>query len=441
MGLFNKKKVVEDPYNGGYRLIEHDFVGDEIAYKYPVENFYSGSVVFVKPGQQVLFVLDEHVELISREGRYVLDTKNVEPKFRFFIKKHENQDIFHCYLYFINKEKAITCYWGTPNPIPVDSEKYKSTLDVVANGSYTLIVDDAVELLKTTLGQVRYYTAEDIDEFIFNEVIQIIVSIISNALQNEGVVFSKLSSETFNLSKKITSMLQAEQVFERYGFKLKGPVAINTLKLTDADMKKVKEVDDELRQLELEKTKIVGYGEAESKAAYSKGHAENTLFYERGMAEAEIMKSKGAFYAQERAYDVLQAAAQNEGGGGGMLGGNMINSGISLGVGVGLGQGIGRAMGDVAQTSFTNVTQAASINNISCPQCGVLNENTSKFCKSCGSQLIKTNHCVSCQQEIPAESAFCPKCGAPQKAEKICPQCGEKNEASSAFCKKCGNKF
>ena len=56
MGLFNKKKVVEDPYNGGYRLIEHDFVGDEIAYKYPVENFYSGSVVFVKPGQQIILV-------------------------------------------------------------------------------------------------------------------------------------------------------------------------------------------------------------------------------------------------------------------------------------------------------------------------------------------------------------------------------------------------
>lgn len=441
MGLFNKKKEYEDSYNGGYRIIEYDFVGDEITYKYPVENFYSGSVVFVKPGQQVLFVLDEHIELISKEGRYVLDTKNVESKFRFFVRKNNNQDIFHCYVYFINKEKVITCYWGTPNSILVESEKYKSTLEVIANGSYTLVVNDAVELLKTTLGQVSLYTAEEIDEFIFNEVLQIIVTIISKTLQHEGIIFSKLSSETYNLSKIITNQLQSEQVFERYGFRLKGPVTINTLKLTDADLKKVKQTDDELRQLDLEKAKIVGYGEAESQANYAKGHIENKLLYERGMTEAEIMKTKGAFYTQERAYDVLQAAAENEGSNVGLLGNGIINSCIGLGAGVGIGQGIGKAMGEVAQTSFTNATQSASINNIICTKCGVANDNSSKFCKSCGNMLIKVNYCKSCQAEIPDGSSFCPKCGASQNSEKQCPNCGENNELSSVYCKKCGNKF
>lgn len=439
MGLFDKKnKSNETPNEGGYRIIEHDFYEDEVAYKYPVENFYSGSIVFVKPGQQVLFMLDEHVELLSREGRYVLDTKNVEPKFRFFVKQHENESIFHCYIYFINKEKAITCSWGTPSPILVDSEKYKSTLQVIANGTYTLVVNDSVELLKSTLGQLSSYTAEDIDDFIFNEILQVIVTRISKALQHEGIVFSKLSSETYTLAKEITKQLQEDEIFEKYGFRLKSSLTFNKLKLADSDFQKVQEMDDELRRLEIEKTKIVGYSEAEAAATMQKGQAENNLFYQRGMMEADIMKAKGAYYSQERAYDVLQAAAENEGGSG--IGNGMINAGIGLGVGVGLGQGIGSAMNDVAKNSLNNVQQPAS-NTIICSKCSTANDSSSKFCKACGNQLIQVNHCISCSAEIAADAAFCPKCGAPQKVEKICPNCAEKNDKDSAFCKKCGTKL
>ena len=75
MALFSKKQENTNPNEGGFRIIEHDFGDNEIAYKYPVENFYSGSVVFVNPGQEVLFVLDEHIEVLDRVGRYPLDQK------------------------------------------------------------------------------------------------------------------------------------------------------------------------------------------------------------------------------------------------------------------------------------------------------------------------------------------------------------------------------
>ena len=169
-----------------------------------------------------------------------------------------------------------------------------------------------------------------------------------------------------------------------------------------------------------------------------KGQAENNLFYQRGMMEADIMKAKGAYYSQERAYDVLQAAAENEGGSG--IGNGMINAGIGLGVGVGLGQGIGSAMNDVAKNSLNNVQQPAS-NTIICSKCSTANDSSSKFCKACGNQLIQVNHCISCSAEIAADAAFCPKCGAPQKVEKTCPNCAEKNDKDSAFCKKCGTKL
>ena len=422
-----------DSFEGGYRIIEHDFGADEIAYKYPVENFYSGSVVFVKPGQEVLFVLDEHIELIDREGRYTLDTNNVPPKFRFFVKSKNEVPIFHCYIYFINKQKALKCSWGTPDAIPVDSEKYKSTFGVVANGSYTLVINDSVEFFKTTLGQLPSYSVQDIDDFIFNEVIQTITTKISVALQHNGIVFSKLSSESLNLAREISAQLTEDEVFEHYGFKLKTGIAFHTLKLREADMKIVQAADERLREVELKKTERL-----------TEGSVENQLFLDRGLAEAEIMKQKGAFYAQERSYDVLQAAASNEGGGGGLGGASLLNSGIGLGMGVGLGQGFGRAMGDVATNAFNPAamtTPAQPEQIVVCPKCGANNNKESKFCNKCGNQIIELNICPNCNHENALDAAFCSKCGNKLLKEKICPSCGEVNGKDASFCGKCGSKL
>ena len=434
MALFGKKNQETDDLEGGYRIIEHDFEEDEIAYKYPVENFYSGSVVFVKPGQEVLFVLDEHIELIDREGRYPLDTKNLPPKFSFFARNKNNIALFHCYIYFINKQKALKCSWGTPNAILVDSEKYRSTFGVVANGSYTLAINDSVEFFKTTLGQLPSYYVNDIDDFIFNEVIQTIVTSISIALQHNGVVFSKLSSEILNLSKIITDQLKNDEVFEHYGFKLKTGIAFNTLKLREADMKIVQEADSRFREVEIKKTEKL-----------TEGSVENQLFLNRGLAEAEIMKQKGAFYAQERSYDVLEAAASNEGGNGGLFNGaSVINAGIGVGMGVGLGQGFGKAMNDVVSNSLNPSTSTQPIQQeplIVCKKCGVANSVNSKFCSKCGNQIVELNICPQCNHENAQNDCFCGKCGCKLLKEKTCPSCNASNSTDSVFCGKCGTKL
>ena len=139
------------------------------------------------------------------------------------------------------------------------------------------------------------------------------------------------------------------------------------------------------------------------------------------------MHQKGAYYAQERAYDVLQAAASNEGGGQ-MGGSNMMNTGIGLGMGVGLGQGFGQAMGQVAANTFGQSpfgavqnqqpvqnqqmnNQAPAAGTLTCTNCGTQNPATSKFCNNCGQKLQTQSFCNNCGTQLAPGAKFCGNCG------------------------------
>ena len=423
MAFFKKNKVSE-PEEHKLIVIEHNFLTDEIAYKYPVENFYPGSVLIVKPGQEAIFVKEGHAEPWPN-GRHTLITENF-PNMKKFSRMYNNQEIYNCYIYFINKEKPVKCFWGTPDPILIESDKYYgSTFRITGNGDYTLSIDNSLRLLGKTIGQLESYNAEDIDDFIFSEVIQRIVSKIGKAVQKDNILFSQLSSHTYEISKDIRQMLINDEVFEEFGFKL-NTFTISSLKLHDEDYEKVQEMDKTWREnrmkSEMEKRRLADEGMGKAEAFRNQGFAEADVMRAKGMAEADIMKQKGAYYAQERAYDVLEKAAANEGGGnvGGM---NMMTGSIGIGMGVGLGQGFGQAMGQVATNAFGQGS-LGPINN----QQGTPNMGQDKII------------CTNCNTQNPPSSKFCCSCGQKLEVKVFCTNCGTLLVPGSKFCNNCGNK-
>lgn len=422
MALFKKKnESFSQPAENKFLVIKHDFLNDEIAYKYPEENFYPHTILFVKPGQEAIFVKEGHAETFTA-GRYELITDNFPNMKKFVNKTYNNQEIFNCYVYFINKEKPIKCYWGTPEPIFIESEKYYgSTFRVTGNGEYTLTIDNCFRLLSKTIGQLDYYDAETIDEFIFGEIIQRIIAIIGKAVQKENILFSQLSSHIFEISKEIKEQLILDRVFEELGFKL-NTFSVSSLKLHDEDYKKVQEMDRTWRegrmQSELEKRRLADEGFGKAEAMRSEGFVEAEIIRAKGLAEAEVMHQKGSYYAQERAYDVLQAAAGNEGAG--QVGGiNPMTTGMSIGMGVGLGQGFGQAMGQVSTNSFNqgainpinNQNTVQNTNGVSCPSCGKVNSSTAKFCDNCGQKIPTQSYCSNCGVLLNPNVKFCSNCG------------------------------
>ncbi len=53
-----------------------------------------------------------------------------------------------------------------------------------------------------------------------------------------------------------------------------------------------------------------------------------------------------------------------------------------------------------------------------CPSCGTLNDNSSKFCSSCGKKLSSKTVCPSCKKEVKPTDTFCKHCGKSLKKSK-----------------------
>jgi membrane protease subunit (stomatin/prohibitin family) len=113
-------------------------------------------------------------------------------------------------------------------------------------------------------------------------------------------------------------------------------------------------------------------------------------------AEFDIMGDNR--YKTARGYDVLEAAASNEGGAGSIA---------AAGVGLGLGLGVAKSAGNISGDIIPNQTGVKT-----CPNCGSVVGNA-KFCPDCGEKIKVT--CPTCNTEIQNGKKFCPDCGTKLK--------------------------
>jgi RNA polymerase subunit RPABC4/transcription elongation factor Spt4 len=84
-----------------------------------------------------------------------------------------------------------------------------------------------------------------------------------------------------------------------------------------------------------------------------------------------------------------------------------------------------------------------------CPDCGEVNPEGTRFCQSCGSRLgiqkPKSFACQSCGAENAPGTRFCGECGAkleaPAPTEVKCPNCKSVYPAGTKFCNQCGTRL
>ena len=419
MGLFSK--APEEHFS----VLQHYFDVDEIAFRYPEQNFLSGSVLFVQPGQEAVLIKEGDLDGPYTNGRYVLDVNQLPKLRKFFNKGYGANGAFNCYLYFINKDKPVNVFWGTDHHIKVRDPHTGRLVRMFGRGSFALTISDSMKFIGKLNGQLASFNSEDLDEFLFNKSIERIISNISTTLQRERISFIEIESHLGEISDKIKAQLIAEKLFDNYGLNL-AEFAIRTIDINEEDFAELQKEENDLerrrREVELEAMQIRA----------------------KGFAESDVMKEKGIYYDKERGYDVLQAAASNEGG----LGGNgFVGAGIGLGVGLNAGAGFGAAIGNMAMNTFAT-QQAPAVHTgqsdgLICPQCNAKNMADAKFCHECGSGLApKAVICPSCQAENSANAKFCNNCGTPlAKKKAFCKECGAENEGNAKFCQSCGSKL
>ena len=350
-----------------YSVVKFDSVKDVrwLVYKFAGTDFNSKSVLIVGPGQVAIAVHGGKIETVFEAGTYRLDTENL-PFLRGVVKKFfGGATPYTMEVYFVNKTIKLDMLWGSNEPIQVVDPKYNVKVHVRCRGQFGIRLTNYqffFEHLLGTLLESNYVTFEVIQSYFRGVINTKATKAISNKIVTDKISILDISTMLEDISNGLKADLAPE--FAKFGFEVIN-FFVESISVPDEDLARI---NDFLNK----------------------------------KAEFDIMGD--ARYRTARGYDVLEGAATNENGAGG------VGAGIGVGLGVGLGaaKSIGGEGGGIIPSGSTDEKPKAEV--IKCPKCGHELAKGAKFCPECGASLI--NLCPKCGHPLAAGAKFCPECGA-----------------------------
>ena len=378
-----------------FDVIKYSGDNDTFVWKFPGEDFNTLSQLIVAESQEALFFKDGKALDLFTAGRYTLHTQNIPFIRRLVNLPFNGESPFSCQVYFINKVVSMDILWGTNSPIPIQDAKYPIILPVRANGQFGVRVADSKKLLVKLVGTIDRFDQATLKRYFKGILLTNIKDYIANEFVKNQVSFLEIHSRLKEMSKGIQESLQQE--FLNYGIEL---VHFNVNEITPPE--------DDPSYLKLKEA----------------------------LADKAVMDIKGYSYQQERAFNVLDKAASNEGTASSIMG-----AGMGLGMGVNMGNAFGTAMSGAMGTISPGM-QPQNQAVIICSSCGEEVPTGSKFCLKCGAKIEEPKKdsitCPKCGATVP-NGKFCLECGA--RLERTCSKCGAVLAPNAKFCLECGNKI
>lgn len=385
------------------------FEGDNsnIVHKHSIQDFNSKSQLIVGESQEAIFYKDGQALDLFGAGRHTLDTNNLPIMKRIFSSIFGGNNPFQCEVFFVNKVSVLDIPWGTDLPITLEDPKYNILVNIKSFGQMGIRVLDSRKFIIKVVGQLENYSMESVRLATKGMVKLVIKETIAKAIIESGLSVLELPARLSEISEKIKALLNVH--LEQIGLVLENFFVTNI----SADK-------DDLDKLRLVKEKRM--------EALTDIDIESIKTIRMSQARATARETERYSYQDERKFDILQAAAANEGVSGSIMG---------AGMGLGMGFGVGEEVGKVANQAFQHQ------NNAICPNCQSPINANSKFCSSCGQALTaKKSFCINCGAELPLGAQFCSECGTKQiKQDKTCSSCGTTVNESCKFCPTCGKSL
>lgn len=471
MGLFSSDNPKEAHHSGILGAFSVDNIKWEpgssseaeiVVKKFPYEDFPNGSYLTVAPSQMAVFVNnmasgssmdtsisgEAQIEVFSGGTKIKLETgdSRFAPFRNVTHKLTGGESAFHSVVYFINTTYMNDLTWGTQSPILIDDPIEEVSIHVRANGMFgvhieqndpSMVAIQARKFLNKIVGTQEEFTRKEITNFMRQQILREVPTLLGETLDNRGIGILKISSHLNELSTTIYERLKDK--FDEFGMTL-DDFSFNSILPLEEDLEEVKQIKIQRRQAKFE---------AERRALEAQGTAAQMTIESEALAAKRARE--GYSYQQERGFEVMQDAAQNEG-----TGSNFMNAGMGLGMGFGIGgafgsgmQGVanatlgamnmGNPMGTPASATTTGNTQATGSDTKICPDCGSTISANAKFCPECGKKFEQGVACPGCGNMLPIGAKFCPECG--MKMISKCPSCGNEVTPGAKFCPECGTSL
>ncbi len=372
-----------------FSVIKYEGPNEVLVWKAPQEDFSTKSQLIVHESQEAVFFKDGQALDLFCAGRHTLSTQNLP-----FLSKLVNlpfggESPFHCEVYFVNKVHSMNVLWGTGNRIPIQDPVYGVILPVGANGQFAVQIEDSRKFLHKLVGTLPGFTQDNLVDYFRGLLMTNIKDFIAKKMTQDKLSFLEIHAHLKDISSAIGQDLQG--VFQDYGVKLIN-FFVGAIIIPEDDPSYVKLRDTLSRKAEMG---VLGYT-----------------------------------YHQQRTFDVLESAAQNEGAGAAVMG-----AGMGLGMGAGMGGFLGQSLGQGMSTLSPSAPQHP------CPGCGMALPENARFCPGCGAKAQAPQpglvRCSGCGESVPS-GKFCVSCGAPLSS--VCPDCGTP-ASGGKFCLNCGRKL
>lgn len=372
-------------------VVKWNATDNRYAWKFPHEELSTWTQLIVSESQEAVLVKGGQMIGPFGPGRHTLSTENVPLLSSLFKLPFGGRSPFTAEVWFVNKAIPLDVKWGTAEPVQVLDPLYQVMLPVRANGQYGVQIQDSKKFLIKLVGTMPSFDRDKLVSYFRGVIVTRAKDAIANIIVAQNVSILQIATRLNAISDSLKTELAPD-------------LADFGLKIINFFVSSVSTPEDDPAVQKM-------------KAALAK------------RAEMNIV---GFNYQQERQFDVMQAAAANEGA--------AINP--ALGAGIGLGMGV--AMGGTMHQAVAGVAQQAmqpAQNAILCNKCNTSYPVGSRFCPGCGTPAVitpasQTIKCGKCGTELPQGSKFCSGCG--QKQGGYCGKCGEEVSGGAKFCGHCG---
>ncbi len=453
MALFSSSNPKEKQHSGILGAFSVDVIKWEpesdqeasiIAHKYEYEDFPNGSYLIVGPSQMAVFTnnMDARKSLADDgTGRARLTTfmgpckiklETGDSRFAPFRNISHSltggESAFHSTVYFINTTYMNDLSWGTQAPVLVVDPEEEVNVHVRAYGLFSVHIEQtdvsraepqARKFLQKVVGTRADYTRDELISFMRSKILEYVPNLLANQIIHERISVLKISAYLSDFSKTIYEELTDH--FDSFGLTLDN-FSFHNINVPDEDLRIINDA-----KIQRKKNRV----EAEGTAA--KMDIESA-------ARARMREREGYTYEQEKSFDVMKSAAENEGTASGFMGAAM-----GLGMGFGVGGAFGGNMNSIARNSIGGLeakpqqSAASAEGKKICGHCGTANETGAKFCSNCGEKFAASELvCPDCNMKLVPGAKFCSNCG--RRLICSCPNCGTELAPGAKFCPECGSK-
>jgi len=369
-----------------------DETGEKMVQRVPAEG--SGETKFgaqciVRDSQAAIFFKDGKGTDVLGPGRHFLSTKNLPVLTKLLMLPWGFESIFKAEVYFVNRKTFMNLKWGTRDPV-VFKDSELGMVRLRAFGNYTMKINQPLLFVNSIVGTQGAYSTESIKDYLRD----VIISRLNDLLGESLDTIIDLPKSYDELGAVVKGRLHDD--FDRYGLELLD-FYINSVTPTE----EVQKVIDQRSQME------------------AAGDVDRFMKFKAAMALGD-------------------AASAASGGNGGA--GNTMGAAMGVGAGAGIGMMLPGMLYKMLDTSGSpdSIMKKGTVN---CPKCHGDVPLDSRFCPSCGHQMVVINKCPACGKDLPAEANFCLACGADLRTKNVCAKCGAALPHGSKFCTGCGEKI